>query len=128
MSVLIYRDKVKQLGRIIGKLNDENKALTYELNQHKMALRRRLLQRETERLKPYSDILLNRMNALYPEYSFTFEVREDVDRPEPNTLFIIIRDKNGVMVDHNDFMDIRSKAIEIADQFPVEIDIGYGNS
>ena len=123
----MHREKVKRLEGAIEALIGKNKALTDEVNTHRMAIRRKRLQHETEKLKPYSDELMARLNAMYPGYTFTCEVREENDRPMDNALFLIIKDPRGGKADFDEFKSIQNKAYEIASQFPIELDILDGD-
>ena len=124
----MHREKVKRLERTIDALIGEKKALTDEVNKHRMAVRRKRLQQETEKLKPYSDVLLARLRDLHPTYSFILEVREDGESPEPDTLYLSIKDNTGVKVEYDEFISIRKQAYEIAERFPVEIYIADGDA
>lgn len=122
----IHRDKVKRLESIIDAVSEKNKQLYAEVNKHRMAIRRKCLQQETDKLKPYSDELSVKLNAIYPGYSFTFEVREEYDRPYENVLFLSIRAPDGSKLKFDEFRAIQLKAREIAAQFPLELDIFDG--
>jgi len=125
-AVALHRDKVRRLENTIEAVREKNKQLYAEVNKHRMATRRKRLQQETEKLKPYSDELLAKLNAMYPGYSFTFEVREEYDKPYEDVLFLSIRDPDGSKLKFDEFTAIKIKANEIAEQFPIEIDIFDG--
>lgn len=124
----MHRDKVKRLENIVEAVREKNKQLYSEVNKHRMAIRRKRLQQETEKLKPYSDELLAKLNAMYPGHSFTFEVREEYDRPYEDVLFLSIRAPDGSKLKYEEFRAIQLKAREIADQFPVDLDIFDGET
>lgn len=125
-AVALHRDKVKRLENTINAVREKNKQLYAEVGKYRMATRRKRLQQETDKLKPYRDELLSTLNAMYPGYTFTFEVREEYDRPLEDVLFLLINGPGGNKLKYDEYRAIQIKAIEIAEQFPIDLDIFDG--